>query len=80
MCAFSNNYSFIVLNIYFMCMGVLSACLSVHHVCAVSVEASRGQWMPLGLEIQHGYKLPCNLGPQKEWPVLLATEPLLQAQ
>lgn len=24
MCAFSNNYSFIVLNIYFMCMGVLS--------------------------------------------------------
>lgn len=28
--------------IFLMCMGVLLACMSVHHVCAVPEEARRG--------------------------------------
>ena len=33
-------------------MGILSAHISVHHVCAVPMEARRGQQIPLGLESQ----------------------------
>ena len=29
-------------------MGILP----VHHVCAVPTETRRGQWIPLGLELQ----------------------------
>lgn len=36
--------------LYFMCIGVLPACISVHHMCAVLVE-SRGS-DPLDLELQ----------------------------
>lgn len=41
----------ISLNIYiFMCMGVLPRCMSVYHLCAVSIEG----WRKLGLELQLG--------------------------
>lgn len=28
-----------------MCLGVLSACMTVHHMSAVPVEARRGYWV-----------------------------------
>lgn len=31
--------------IYLICMSILPACVSVHHICAVFTEARRGHWV-----------------------------------
>jgi hypothetical protein len=55
-----------------MCMGILSARLSVHRVCAVSVEA-------LTLQLQTTmWVLGIKPGSLEEQPVPLTTEPSLQ--
>ena len=58
-----------------MHMGVLPACVSVHHVCAVPVEARRGCHIP-GTGVTDSCELLCgcwelNLGPLEEQRVLL---------
>ena len=32
--------------VYFMCVGVLHACMSVHCMCGVPLEAPEGCWIP----------------------------------
>jgi hypothetical protein len=34
-----------------ICMGVLSTCMSVYHVCPVPTKARIGHWIPWGLEL-----------------------------
>ena len=55
---------------YFMCMGVLPTCVSVHYVCTVLKEAFRGCWIP-GTGVRHGCEpwygcWELNTGPLKE--------------
>jgi hypothetical protein len=44
---------------YFVCIGVLSACISVHHMYAVLVEARRGVAFPK-TRIIYGCQLLCE--------------------
>ena len=68
----------------FMCMGVLPACVFVHHVCTVLTKAKRGQQIP-GTGVtgefvlsRAGWELNrCCLGEQ---PVFLTTHLVLQPQ
>ena len=58
---------------YFMYMDVLSACMSVHHMCAVQ-KVTRGHWS-LGTEVTDSCEVPCgcwelNLGLLVEQPLL----------
>lgn len=62
-----------------MCLGILPACMPVHHVCKLPLEARKGARY-LGTEIIDGYE-PArglwkqNLGPLEDREVLLTTEP-----
>lgn len=65
-----------------MCMGVLHACLSVHHASAYLVQRpEEGNGSP-GIKVTGGCKLPCicwelKSGPLKQ-PVFLTDKPSLQ--
>lgn len=43
-----------------MCMGILPACLCVHHVCAVISKARTGASAPLEMELRDGCEPPCE--------------------
>lgn len=38
-------FFFLEIDFYFMCMGILPAYMSVHHVSAVPEEAKNGHWI-----------------------------------
>lgn len=62
-----------------MCMGVVPACMSLHHMCAVSSEARRGFRIdPLELELELVVSHQMDAGfPLNGQPVLLDIEPTL---
>lgn len=45
-------YSPILLLHIFMFMGILLACMSEHHMCAIPPRARRGCWFSLGVQLQ----------------------------
>jgi hypothetical protein len=64
---------------YFMCMGTLSTCMYVHHICARSTERPEEGSGSYGTVVTDGSELPCicwELNPcsLEDWPVLLTTE------
>ena len=69
---------------YFMCMDVLSACVSVYYMCAAPKEARKAV-RSFGTGITGGYELPCeywvlNLCLLDEQPVLVTAGLSFQAQ
>jgi hypothetical protein len=70
-------------NNYFMCLGVLLACISVYHLCARSPERTEKSIRLPGTGIPESHETPCggwevNSGLLQEQPVLLTREPSLQ--
>ena len=66
-----------------MCMGVLPACLSVHHVAPMGARRGRQvlwNWGYRWLLANHVGAGKLNLGPLKEQPVLLTAEDLCSPQ
>jgi len=68
----------------FMCMSVLPACTSVHHVCTWCPRMSREGMRSVGLELMTVASSPVGAGglnpnPLEEHSVLLDTEPPPQA-
>ena len=65
-----------------MCVSALSACMYIHHTCAVPTEVKRVHG-PLGLELENvvshhmGAENP-NPGPLQEQSSLSSAEPRLQ--
>ena len=57
-----------------MCMGVLLACMSVHHAHVVPMDAGEGTRSP-GTRVTDAWKLSCACWELN--PVLLATKPPL---
>lgn len=70
---------------HFLCMGVLSACMSVSHGCAASLEARRRSqpqdWLALGAGVVNVYELPCGCWAlsQCPWPPSLLYSLLQQS-
>lgn len=67
-----------IIYFYFIWMGVLSACVSVHHVCAVPSGAEKGI-SSSGTGVVDGCELPCrcqepNSGPPEDQQVLVNIE------
>jgi hypothetical protein len=65
-----------------MCVGVLSTCMSVHHMYAGCPQRPGEGVDPLELELQMVVKSACgcwesNSGPLEKQSVLLTTEPTL---
>lgn len=65
-------------------MGVLSATVSVHHVCASCLQRPEGCIGSSETGVTDGCELPCvcwelNLDALEEQPVLLVTETPLQS-
>jgi hypothetical protein len=61
-----------------MCMGVLPACLSVHHVAPMGARRGRQvlwNWGYRWLLANHVGAGKLNLGPLKEQPVFFTSEP-----
>lgn len=70
--------------IFFMCVGILSACMYVYHVHTVPLEA-RKSVRSHGTEVTYTCKPPCgywdpNLNPRDEQQVLLTAKPSLWLQ
>lgn len=69
---------------YFMCTGILSACMFVHHVHAKCPRGQNRASYLLELELRHGCESQCgcwesDLGPRKERAAsALTTAPSLQ--
>ena len=74
-------------NIYFMCMGILSAYMSMFHVvcvphaCLIFPKARRGHWIPWTGVTEDckflGGSWELNPGPLEEQAVFLTDEPSL---
>ena len=65
-------------------MDVLSASMSVYHVCVAPQKDQKSVWFPPGTGDIEGYKLSCvclGLNPEcpQEQQVRLTTEPSLQS-
>lgn len=81
----NKNLCYHSLNIFkliFMCIGVLSVCMSLHHICAVPMKAKRGLQLTWAWNYW-GWEKPCGcveVNPDllQGQPVLLTIKPSLQ--
>lgn len=72
-------FPIVLIYVYFICMGVLPACMSVHHMHTVSTEAIKSSQAG----VTDGREPLCgcwesNPVPLEDQPGLLVTEPSLQ--
>lgn len=67
-------YSYFIFFHFILCVGILHACMSVHHMCAVPVEGRRGHRISWNCSYKWLWTAMWELGPLQGQPVLSTSE------